>query len=59
MVRRKLTVSGNYAYVASYQSNALEIVDISNPAVPVHKGKLVNGDWRGSIAGSTWRRRFR
>ena len=29
--------------MASYQSNALEIVDISNPAVPVHKGKIVHG----------------
>ena len=55
----KVKVSGNYAYVASYQSNALEIVDISNPAVPVHKGKLVQWCWGGSIAGSSWSRHFR
>ena len=36
-------VSGNYAYVASSMSNSLEIVDISNPAVPVHKNKTVLG----------------
>ena len=36
-------VSGNYAYVTSSMSNSLEIVDISNPAVPVHKGKIVLG----------------
>lgn len=36
-------ISGNYAYVASYTSNALEIVDVSNPASPVHKGSLLNG----------------
>ncbi len=30
-------VSGNHAYVASYGSNALEIVDITNPATPIHK----------------------
>jgi len=36
-------VSGNYAYVASSTSDALEIVDISNPAAPVHAGSIVNG----------------
>ena len=36
-------VSGNYAYVASFDSNALEIVDVSNPANPVHKGSISNG----------------
>jgi hypothetical protein len=35
-------VSGNYAYIAVYSSNALEIVDIST-STPVHKGKLVHG----------------
>jgi hypothetical protein len=29
--------------VASALSNAFEIVDVSNPAVPVHKGSVVNG----------------
>ena len=41
-------VSGIYAYVASagdnsMGSNALEIVDVSNPAAPTHKGKIVLG----------------
>ena len=36
-------VSGNYAYVASPGSNALEIVDVSNPANPVHKASIING----------------
>jgi Uncharacterized conserved protein len=36
-------VSGNYAYVASYYNNALEIVDISDPANPVHKGNIADG----------------
>ncbi len=36
-------VSGNYAYLASSGSNALEIVDITNPAAPVHTGSISNG----------------
>jgi len=36
-------VFGNYAYVASAGSNALEIVDVTNPASPVHKSYLTNG----------------
>jgi hypothetical protein len=36
-------VSGNYAYVASSSSNALEIVDISIPASPSHAGSIVDG----------------
>ena len=36
-------VSGNYAYVASKGSNALEIIDITLPGIPVHKGSLTNG----------------
>ncbi|MGD0535475.1 MAG: PKD domain-containing protein, partial [Methanoregula sp.] len=36
-------VSGNYAYIADAGSNALEIVDVSNPASPVHKGSISNG----------------
>ena len=40
-------VSGNYLYVASGSSNSvnsLEILDISNPALPAHVGNLSNGD---------------
>ena len=36
-------VSGHYAYVASGGSYALEILDVSNPAVPVHLGVVTNG----------------
>ncbi|MEK7644619.1 MAG: hypothetical protein AAB390_04945, partial [Patescibacteria group bacterium] len=36
-------VSGNYAYVASGISDALEIIDISNPARPTHKGSIADG----------------
>ena len=35
-------VNGNYAYVVG-NSNALEIVNVSNPAAPVHAGSLANG----------------
>lgn len=33
-------VNGNYAYVTSYGDKALEILDVSNPASPVHTGKI-------------------
>ena len=36
-------VQGNYAYIASYESNTLEIVNISNPATPTHAGKITHG----------------
>ena len=39
----RVTISGNYAYIASNTSNALEIVNLSNPFVPVHEGRIVNG----------------
>ena len=38
-----ISVSGDYAYVASYANNALEIVDVSDPANPVHKGSIRDG----------------
>ena len=42
---RSVYVSGNYAYIASSgaTSKALEIVDVSDPANPVHKGSLTDG----------------
>ena len=40
---RSVFVSGNYAYIASWNTKSLEIVDISDPAHPVHKGKLTTG----------------
>jgi hypothetical protein len=38
----RVTISGNYAYIASNTSNSLEIVNLSNPFVPVHEGRIVN-----------------
>lgn len=38
----QVQVSGNYAYLASLQSNALEVVNIANPAAPAHAASLVN-----------------
>jgi Uncharacterized conserved protein len=45
----QVQVSGNYAYIASYGGNALEIVDISNPASPYLKGSLVNSSTSDAI----------
>jgi len=35
-------VSGKYAYVASYQSDSLAIIDISDPTTPVLSGSLID-----------------
>ena len=40
---RSVFIQGDYAYVASASSHSLQIVNISNPANPIHKGKLYNG----------------
>jgi hypothetical protein len=40
----RVTISGNYAYIASNSSNALEIVNLTNPFMPVHEGSIANGD---------------
>jgi hypothetical protein len=37
-------VSGNYAYLTSNTSDALEIVDISDPVAPVHTASLTDGE---------------
>ncbi len=37
-------VKGPHAYVASSESGALEVVDVSNPGAPSHAGKLADGD---------------
>jgi hypothetical protein len=47
-----VAVSGNYAYVASYQSNALEIVNIANPAAPTHASYLTNSTVTGAVLNS-------
>ena len=43
MLRTASSWQENYAYVASSDSNALEIVDVSNPAAPVHAGSINDG----------------
>ena len=37
-----VAVSGSYAYVAALISNALVVIDISNPASPVIRGSVVS-----------------
>lgn len=37
-------VSGDYAYVVSNNSHALEIIDVSNPALPKHTSSIVHGE---------------
>ena len=37
-----VAVSGSYAYVAAYNTHALVVVDISNPASPVIRGSVVS-----------------
>ena len=44
-------VSGKYAYVTSGGSNALDIIDISNPAIPVYKSSISNGDGGAKLNG--------
>jgi hypothetical protein len=36
-------VQGNYAYVVSFTGHSFEVIDISNPAAPVHVAGLANG----------------
>lgn len=36
-------IDGNYAYVAAFTGDTLEIIDISDPLSPQHVGSLVNG----------------
>ena len=35
-------MNGSYAYVAAFGSNALVVVDVSNPAAPVIRGSVVS-----------------
>lgn len=41
---RNVYVQDSIAYIASWASDALEIVDVSNPVHPVHLGKVHDGD---------------
>jgi len=38
-----VAVSGNYAYVAARLSDALTVVDVTNPASPSVAGQVING----------------
>ena len=42
-------LSDNQTYIVSQWSNALEIIDVSDPAHPVHKGSLINGTGRALL----------
>ena len=46
-----VSVSGNYAYVTSFYSNALEIIDISNPENPKHASSLSHGEGGALLQG--------
>jgi prepilin-type N-terminal cleavage/methylation domain-containing protein len=45
-------VVGNYAYVTSKYSNTLEVVDISNPASPILRGRISNDQGGAALAGA-------
>lgn len=45
--------AGHYAYIASNGSNALEVVDVSNPNNPIHAGSLTNGTSGAFLASPT------
>jgi PGF-pre-PGF domain-containing protein len=47
-----ITISGNYAYIASYVSDALEIIDISNPTDPSHAGSIIDGEGGALLNGA-------
>lgn len=43
-------VSGKYAYVTNNFGRNLDIIDVSNPSIPVHVGGLNNGDTGASFS---------
>ncbi|MFA6397230.1 MAG: immunoglobulin-like domain-containing protein [Candidatus Paceibacterota bacterium] len=47
---RDVFVQGNYAYIASSGSHALEIIDITNKATPIHTGVIYSDFLSGSGA---------
>ena len=49
---RNVYVLGNFAYVACYESNSLQIVDISNPASLVLVGSIAHGDGGAQLDGA-------
>jgi hypothetical protein len=44
-------LSDNFAYVASFGSNALEIIDVANPSAPIHMASLIDGEGGASLKG--------
>lgn len=44
-----IIIEWNYAYLASAVSDAIEILDISNPASPSHVSSIVNGAWWATL----------
>jgi hypothetical protein len=44
-----LAVNGSYAYVAAFGSNALVVVDVSNPASPVIRGSVVSSSLMNGV----------
>ena len=44
-----VAVSGSYAYVAAYVSNALVVVDVSNPASPAIRGSVVSSSFLDGV----------
>ena len=47
-----VVVHNGYAYIASYSSNALEIIDITNPRKPTHAGKLEHNQQGAKLFGA-------
>ena len=45
-----IAVFGNYAYVANYGNNTLQVIDISNPAAPTATGSVATGIHPFSVA---------
>ena len=45
-----LAVNGSYAYVAAFGSNALVVVDVSNPASPVIRGSVVSSSLMNGVS---------
>ncbi len=47
-----VVVSGNYAYITGSTMNAFVVVDITNPAIPVHKSTTVHGSGGAILQGA-------
>ncbi len=49
-----IAVEWNYAYITSYDSDAVEIINISNPASPTHVSSVVNNGTTLRLDGPSW-----